>query len=435
MQKLIRFFKIQERGSTVRTEILAGMTTFMSMAYILAVNPSMLAQAGMDQSSVFVASAISAVIATLLMGILANLPIALAPGMGTNAFFVFTVVLGYGYSWEIALTAVFLAGVLFVLLSLTNFREAVFNCIPLNLKYAISSGIGLFIAFIGFQMSGIIVNNDVTLVTMGDITAAGPLLTIIGLAITSIFLIYKVKGALLLGILLTAIIGIPLGITNLAALDPTSFFTVPSVAPTFWKFDFTNIFSFEMLIIVFTFFLINLFDTLGTLVGVGAKGNLLNEKGELPQAKRAFLVDAIGTCVGAIFGTSTITSYVESTSGIAAGGRTGLTAITTASFFFLALFLSPIFLAIPSQATAPALILVGLFMISSIVKIDFEDYVSAIPAFLIIIGMPLTYSIAYSIGWGLISYVFLMVFAKRSKELHPIIYVLTAMFIWKFVAG
>lgn len=434
MQSLERYFGILERGSTIRTEIIAGMTTFMSMAYVLAVNPSMLASAGMDQGSVFVASAISAVIATLLMGLLANLPVALAPGMGTNAFFTYTVVLGYGYSWQLALTAVFLAGILFILLSVTNFRESVFNCIPLDLKYAISAGIGLFIAFIGLQMSGVIVNNEATLVGMGDITKPGVLLTIIGLGIIGVLLVKKVKGALLIGILLTTLIGIPLGITNLSSLSAASFLTVPSVSPTFWKFDFSGIFTFEMLVIVFTFFLINLFDTLGTLVGVGAKGNLLDENGQLPQAKKAFLVDAIGTCVGAIFGTSTVTSYVESTSGIAEGGRTGLTALVVAGLFFLALFLSPIFLVIPSQATAPALIMVGLFMISSIVKIDFENYVTGIPAFLIVIGMPLTYSIAYSIGWGLISYVFLMLFAGRAKELHPIIYILAAMFVLKFIS-
>ena len=435
MQPLDKFFKITERHSTIRTEIIAGITTFISMAYVLMVNPSILANAGMDQSSVFVATAISAVIATVLMGIWANIPVALAPGMGINVFFAYTVVLVSGHSWQLALTAVFISGLLFIALSLTSFREAVFNCIPMNLKYAISAGVGLFIAFIGFQLSGIVVNNDETLVTMGDLTTPGALLTIIGLALTSILLVNKVRGALLIGILITTAIGIPMGITNLDALETTSLFIIPSVAPTFWKFDFQNIMTLDMLLIVFTFFLINLFDTMGTLVGVTTKAGLLNEKGELPQAKTAFLVDAIGTCVGAVFGTSTVTSYVESSSGIAAGGKTGLTSLVTALFFFLALFFAPLFLIIPSQATAPALILVGLFMISIIVKVDFEDYVTGIPAFLIIIGMPLTYSISSSIGWGLISYVFLMIFTGKAKQLHPIIYILSLMFVWKFIRG
>ena len=435
MQHLEQFFKIKERHSTVRTEIIAGITTFMSMAYILMVNPSILASAGMDHGSVFAATAISAVISTILMGIWANIPVALAPGMGINVFFAYTVVIVSGHSWQLALTAVFIAGILFVLLSLTNFREAVFNCIPMNLKYAISSGIGLFIAFIGFQQAGIIVGNDATLITMGNLATPGPLLTIIGLALISVLLIYKVKGTLLLSIIITAAIGVPMGITNLETLKAASLFNIPNVAPTFWQFDFQNILTLDMLLIVFTFFLINLFNTMGTLVGVAAKANLLNEKGELPQAKPAFLVDAIGTCVGAIFGTSTVTAYVESSSGIAAGGRTGLTALVTAFFFFLALFFAPLFLVIPSQATAPALIMVGLFMISTVVKIDFEDYVTGIPAFLIIIGIPLTYSIAYGIGWGLISYVFLMIFAKKAKQLHPITYILALMFVWKFISG
>ncbi len=435
MQNLDKFFHISERKSSVKTELLAGLTTFMSMSYILAVNPNILSATGMNQGSVFVATALSAVIATVLMAIMAKLPVALAPGVGTAPFFAFTVVLSAGYSWQTGLTAVFLAGALFIVLSLTNFREAIFNSVPMELKYAISAGIGLFIAFIGFQSGGIIINNDATLVGMGDLTSAGPLLTIIGFALISVLLVLKVTGALLIGILLTAIIGIPMGLTNLASLSNASFFSLPSISPTFFKLDFTNVFSMDMFIIVFTFFLINLFDTLGTLVGVGSKGNLLNEKGELPQAKTAFLVDAIGTCVGAVLGTATVTSYVESASGIAAGGRTGLTALTVAGLFFLALFLSPLFLIIPSQATAPALIMVGLFMVSSITKINFENYTIGIPSFLIIIGMPLTYSITYSIGWGLIAYVFLMAVSGKIKEIHPVMYLICAMFVWQFVVA
>ncbi len=435
MQNLDNFFSISERKSSVKTELLAGLTTFMSMSYILAVNPNVLSAAGMEQGSVFMATAISAFIATVLMALMARLPVALAPGVGTAPFFAFTVVLGYGYSWETALTAVFLAGALFIILSLTNFREAIFNSVPMELKYAISGGIGLFIAFIGFQSGGIIINNEATLVAMGDLTAAGPLLTIIGFAIISLLLVCNVTGALLIGIILTALIGIPMGITNLSALSSASFFSLPSISPTFFKLDFSNIFSIDMFIIVFTFFLINLFDTLGTLVGVGSKGNLLNEKGELPQAKTAFLVDAIGTCVGAVLGTATVTSYVESASGIAAGGRTGLTALTVAGLFLLAIFLAPLFLIIPSQATAPALIIVGLFMLTSITKINFENFTIGIPAFLIIIGMPLTYSITYSIGWGLIAYVFLMAATRRIKEIHPVLYLICAMFIWQFIVA
>ncbi len=434
MSNLSTFFQIKERGSSVKTEFIAGLTTFMSMSYILAVAPNLLSIAGMDQVSVFAATAISAAITTAVMAFLANLPVALAPGMGILAFFTFSVVLGDKVPWESALAAVFIAGVIFLALSLTNFRQAIFNCIPLELKYAISGGIGLFIAFIGLQASGIIVDNPATLVGMGDLTAPGAMLTLIGLALVSVLYVYNVTGALLIGIIIATLIGIPLGVTDTSKLVEASFFTLPSFDKTFMQFDFSNIMNIDMLLIIFTFFLINLFDTLGTLVGVAAKGNLLDKKGQLPQAKNAFLTDAFGTVLGAILGVSTVTSYIESTSGIAAGGRTGLTALVTAALFALALFLAPLFLLIPAQATAPALIIVGLFMLSSVVKIDFLNFTVGIPAFLTIIGMPLTYSVAYSIGWGIISYVFLMLCQGRAKELHPIIYVVCAMFIWRFVS-
>ncbi len=434
MSNLSTFFQISERGSSVKTEIIAGITTFMSMSYILALAPNMLASAGMDNVSVFAATAIAAALTTIIMAFLANLPVALAPGVGILAFFTYSVVLGDGYSWQSALTAVFLAGVIFLVLSLTNFRQAVFNCIPIDLKYAISGGIGLFIAFIGFQASGIIVDSPATLVTMGDLTAPKAILTLIGLALVSVLFVYNVSGSLLIGIIITTIIGIPLGVTDTSKIMEASFFTFPTFDKTFFQFDFSNIMSIDMLLIVFTFFLINLFDTLGTLVAVAAKGNLLDKKGELPQAKNAFLTDAFGTVLGSILGVSTVTSYVESASGIAAGGRTGLTALVVAVLFILSLFLAPLFLLIPAAATAPALIIVGLFMLSSIVKIDFLNFTIGIPAFLTIIGMPLTYSIAYSIGWGIISYVFLMLCQGRFKELHPIIYIICAMFIWRFVS-
>ncbi len=434
MSNLSSFFKIEERGSNFKTELIAGLTTFMSMSYILAVAPNILSIAGMDSLSVFAATAISAAITTTIMAFLANLPVALAPGMGILAYFTFSVVLGDGHSWQSALAAVFIAGVIFLVLSLTNFRQAIFNCIPIELKYAISAGIGLFIAFIGFQSSGIIVNSDATLVTMGDLTQPGSLLTLIGLAITSVLYVYNVSGALLIGMIITTLIGIPLGVTDTSKLVEASFFTFPSFDKTFMQFDFSNIISLDMLLIIFTFFLINLFDTLGTLVGVASKGNLLDKKGQLPEAKSAFLTDAIGTVLGAILGVSTVTSYVESTSGITAGGRTGLTALVVAVLFALSLFLAPLFLLIPSQATAPALIIVGLFMLSSVVNINFLNFTIGIPAFLTIIGMPLTYSVAYSIGWGIISYVFLMLVQGKIKELHPIIYFVCAMFIWRFVS-
>ncbi|WP_334314712.1 NCS2 family permease [Taurinivorans muris] len=427
------YFKIKEKGSTIRTEVLAGITTFMTMAYILAVNPSILSAAGMDASSVFAATALSSAIATAIMALYANLPVGLAPGMGLNAFFAFSVCLGMGYSWQFALTAVFLEGLIFILLTITNLREAILNCIPFDLKKAISAGIGLFIAFIGLQGSGIVIDNPATLVSMGNITSPNAIVTIIGLFAVSVMLIYKICGALLYGILFATVIGAFLGVTKLDTLSASSFLTLPSFAPTFWQFDFSQVFTTDMLFVLTTFLFVDLFDTVGTLVGVATKGNLLDKDGRLPEAKQAFLADAMGTCIGAVLGTSAVTSYVESASGVAAGGRTGLTALVIAVFFFISLLLAPIFLLIPSAATAPALIVVGLFMISPIKEIDFDNFSVSIPVFITIIGMPLTYSIAHGIAWGVISYVIINISMGKFKEIHPLTYILALLFIAKFI--
>lgn len=429
------YFKLKEKGTTVRTEVLAGITTFMTMAYILAVNPSILSATGMDASSVFAATAISSVVATAIMALYANLPVGLAPGMGLNAFFAFSVCLGMGYSWQFALTAVFLEGIIFILLTITNLREAILNCIPLSLKKAISAGIGLFIAFIGLQGSGIVVDNPATLVSMGDITGPNAIVTLIGLFAVAVMLIFNIRGALLYGILVATVAGIFLGVTKTENLSLASIFAVPSVAPTFWQFDFSQIFTTDMIFVLTTFLFVDLFDTVGTLVGVATKGNLLDKEGRLPEAKQAFMADAVGTCLGAILGTSTVTSFVESASGVAAGGRSGLTALVIAFFFLISLFLAPIFLLIPAAATAPALIIVGLFMISPIKEVDFDDFSVSVPVFVTIIGMPLTYSIAHGIAWGVISYVIINILTGKMKQIHPLTAILAVIFALKFIIG
>ncbi len=432
---LENLFSVTKRGSTIRTEVLAGITTFMTMSYILAVNPSILGQAGMDTSSVFAATAISAAFATTVMAIAANLPVALAPGMGLNAFFAFGVVLGMGYSWQFALTAVFLEGLIFVFLTITNLREAILRSIPYSMKLAISAGIGFFIAFIGFKNAGIVVKNDATLVSLGTMMNAGVLVAVIGLLIAAILLSKNVRGALLIAILAATIIGVPLGVTNVADFNSANLFTIPSIAPTFWQFEWHNIFTLDMLVVLLTFLFVDLFDSLGTLLAIGAKGNLLDEEGQLPRAKPALMADALGTTVGAVLGTSTVTAYVESASGVIEGGKTGLTSLVVAGLFLASLFLSPFFLMVPAQATAPALILVGLLMFTPALKVDFDDYVTAIPAFLTIVIMPLTFSIATGIMWGIISHTMLCIFSKRTNELSVLSYILTGLFIWKLVAG
>jgi AGZA family xanthine/uracil permease-like MFS transporter len=427
---LERFFKLKENNTSIRTEIVAGITTFMTMAYILAVNPSILSATGMDANALFTATALSALFGTLVMALWAKLPFALAPGMGLNAFFAFTVVLAMGHSWQFALTAVFLEGIIFILMSFFNIREVIVNSIPLNLKYAISAGIGLFIAFIGLQNAGIIVDNSATLISLGNIGNSGALIALAGLIITGVLLALKVKGALLIGIFASTIIGIPFGVTQLP--DSSWISLPPSISPIFMKIQFSEIFSTDMLVVVITFLFVDIFDTVGTLVGVTSKAGMLEKDGKVPRAKQALMADAIGTTFGAVMGTSTVTTYVESASGVAEGGRTGLTALSTAGMFALALFLAPIFLMVPGAATAPALILVGSFMAASIVKINFEDYTESIPAFLAVIMMPLAYSIAEGIVFGMLSYVILKLLTGRTKEISVVMYILAVLFIIKF---
>ena len=424
-----KYFKLKQNGTNPRTEIIAGITTFLTMAYILAVNPSILSATGMDQAALFTATALAAIVGTLVMALWAKLPFAVAPGMGLNAFFAFTVVLGMGYSWQFALTAVLIEGIIFILLTIFNVREAIVNAIPKSVRLAISAGIGLFIAFIGLQNAGIVVNNDATLVGLGDITSGTALLGIIGLIITSVLVVKKVKGELLIGIILTALIGIPMGLTQIKGFVNLP----PSIEPIFFKFELTNIFTFDMLIVVFTFLFVDIFDTLGTLVGVSTKAKILDKDGNVPRIKQAFMADAIGTTAGAILGTSTVTTYVESASGISEGGKTGMTALVTAICFAAALFFSPIFLAIPGAATAPALILVGLYMLEPIKQLDFSDFSETIPAFICIIAMPLAYSIAEGITLGVLSYVFINLISGKFKKISIGMYVLAVLFILKYI--
>ncbi len=431
---LENLFSLTKRGTNVKTEVLAGITTFMTMSYILAVNPNILGQCGMDTSSVFAATAISAAFATIVMALAANLPAALAPGMGLNAFFAFGVVIGMGYTWQFALTAVFLEGLIFIFLTITNLREAILKCIPYSMKLAISAGIGFFIAFIGFKNAGIVVKNDATLISLGNMASSGVFVAVVGLLVAAILLCKQVRGALLISIVIATLVGIPLGVTNLANFDAAGLFSIPSIAPTFWQFEWHNIFTIDMLIILLTFLFVDLFDTLGTLLALGAKANLLDENGQLPRAKPALMADALGTTVGAILGTSTVTSYVESAAGVVEGGKTGLTAMVVSVLFLLSLFLSPFFLVVPGQATAPVLVLVGLLMFTPALKIDFNDYVEAIPAFLTIVIMPLTFSIATGIMWGIIAHTTLCIFSRRLNDLSILSYILSILFIWKMVA-
>ncbi|KXG73794.1 NCS2 family permease [Thermotalea metallivorans] len=425
-------FKLGEHKTNVKTEMIAGITTFMTMAYILIVNPDILSATGMDKGAVFTATALSAAIATFCMAFLANLPFALAPGMGLNAFFAFSVVLGMGYSWQFALTAVLIEGIIFIILTLLNIREAIINGMPMVIKNAVSVGIGLFIAFIGFQNAGIIVNNDAVLVGLGNVKDPGVLLALAGIVITGILLIRNVKGALLIGMIATTIIGVFIG---KAALPTTLVSAPPTLKPIFAQFEFKQIFTFDMLLVVFTFLFVDLFDTIGTLIGVSTKANMLDKDGKIPKAKQALLADAIGTTAGALLGTSTVTTYVESASGVAEGGRTGLTALTTGVLFLASTVFAPVFTAVPAQATAPVLILVGLFMMSPILKVNFDDFTDAIPAFLTIIMMPLTYSIAEGLVFGVISYVLLKSFTGKAKEVHPMLYIIAILFVLKHAVG
>lgn len=426
---------LKENNTDVRTEVLAGVTTFMTMAYILAVNPLILSDAGMDAGGVFTATALSAAIATLVMALYAKYPFGLAPGMGLNAFFAYTVVLGdMQKSWQFALTAILIEGILFIILSFFSVREGIFNSIPLNLKNAVSVGIGLFIAFLGLDGAGIIQAGEGTLLGLGDLTSGAPIVAIIGILVTGFLFAKNVKGALLIGILVSTLVGIPLGVTQLPAGVNNIMSLPPSVSEVAFKFvGFDEIFSWDMLIVVFTFLFVDIFDTVGTLAGVASKADMLDEDGKLPRVGKALTADAIGTIAGACLGTSTVTTFVESASGVAAGGRTGLTALSTAGMFLLALFFAPLFTLIPAAATAPALVIVGLFMMSPIKQIDFEDYTESIPAFLTIIMMPFSGSIAEGIVFGMISYVVLKAVTGRFKEVSWTMTIISILFVLRII--
>ena len=453
---LEKFFKLKENKTDVKTEIMAGITTFMTMAYILAVNPNILSAAGMDAHAVLIATALAAFVGTAMMALFANYPFALAPGMGLNAYFAYTVVLNMGYSWQIALMAVFVEGIIFIILSLTNVREAIFNAIPMTLKSAVSVGIGLFIAFIGLQNAKIVVNSDATLLTYqsfkGDTfhsIGIGAILALIGVLITAILLVKRVKGGILLGIIITWILGIICELVGIYVPNPDAgmYSVIPSALVSFdfssfgqtfgqvFKADFSGIRILDFIVVMFAFLFVDLFDTLGTLIGVASKADMLDKDGKLPRIKGALMADAVATSVGAIFGTSTTTTFVESASGVTEGGRTGLTAITTGLLFLLALIFSPLFLTIPSFATAPALIIVGFYMMGAVVKINFEDMSEAIPSFLCIIAMPLAYSISEGIAIGVISWTLLNLLTGKAKDkkISILMYVLTVLFILKYI--
>ena len=461
MSSLEKIFKLKEHNTTVKTEMVAGVTTFMTMAYILAVNPIILGATGMDSGAVFTATAIASMIGCVFMAILANYPFALAPGMGLNAFFAYTVVLKMGYSYETALTAVFIEGIIFILLSITNVREAIFNAIPRNLKGAVSVGIGLFIAFIGLQNSKIVISGPtlVSIFSLDGFNAVNQvegvvatfnnvgitvLLAIIGVLITSILVIKNVKGNILIGILITWILGIICQVTGVYVPEPalgmfnlipdfSNGLSIPSLAPTFFKFNFHEILSLEFFVVVFSFLFVDMFDTIGTLIGVSTKAKMLDKDGKLENIRGALLADSFATVAGAVLGTSTVTTFVESASGVSEGGRTGLTAITTGVLFLLSLFLAPIFLAIPAFATAPALIVVGFYMFTNAVHIDFDDFSEAIPSYICIASMPFFYSISEGISMGVISYVFVNLLTGKTKKITPLMYILAILFTLKYV--
>lgn len=421
---------LKKAGTDLKTEIMAGITTFLAMAYILAVNPGILSASGMDAGAVFTATALSSAIATLVMGLVANLPFALAPGMGLNAFLAYTVCLTMGYSWQFALTAIFCEGIIFLILTAFNVREAIVNSIPASLKKAIGVGIGLFIAFIGLQNAGIIVDNGATLVGL-NITSNTAIVAFIGLVVTAILTAYNVKGGILIGILVTTIIGIPFGVTQFSGFASMP----PSIAPTLLKFNFSEVFAHlpDFIIVMFTFLFVDMFDTVGTLIGCAGKADMINADGSIPNCKEALFADAIGTTVGAMLGTSTVTTFVESSTGVVEGGRTGVTAIVTAGLFLLSLFLSPLFLSIPSAATAPALILVGFFMMSPVKDIDFSDPTEGIPAFLCILMMVCAYSISDGIMFGILSYVIIKACSGKAKHITVPTYIVALLFVIKII--
>lgn len=426
---LQKLFGFDPKKNTVRTEIMAGITTFLTMAYILAVNPNILGETGMDKGALFTTTVLMSALPTIFMALYAKLPLALAPGMGLNAFFAYTVCMVMGYSWQFALTAVFLEGLVFLLLTVTNLREKIVDVIPTTLKNAIGAGIGLYIAFIGLKSAGIVVNNEATLVSLGDLTSGSALLGVIGIVVTSFLLVKNVKGALLFGILITTLVGIPLGVTHIDGV----FSIPPSVDPIFMKFEWDHIFTKDMIVIVFTFLFVDLFDCIGTVIGVSNRAGMVKEDGKIPRLKEIFMVDSVSTAAGAVMGTSTVAVYVESAAGVNEGGRTGLTSFVTGACFLLALFFAPLFLAIPAAATTPVLVLVGLMMMSSVLKIDFDDYSESIPAFICILLMPLTYSISEGIVLGHLSYVFINLLSGKFKKISIGMYILAAIFLIKFI--
>ena len=427
---LKKLFGFDSSKTTVRTEIVAGITTFLTMSYILAVNPTMFGELdGMPAGSVFTSTALAAIVGCLAMAFVGKLPFGLAPGMGLNAFFVYSVCMGMGYSWQFALTAVLIEGLIFIVLTLTNLREAIVNAIPMSLRNAIGAGIGLFIAFIGLKSAGVVVADGATLVALGDVTSGSALLAFIGLVITGFMYSRNVPGAILLGIIITMVIGIPLGVTEFKGIVSAP----ESIAPIFCQFEFDKIFSVDMLVVVFTFFFIDMFDTVGTLVGVCTKAKMMDENGNIYRVKQAFMADSIATTAGALLGTSTTTTYVESAAGVAQGGRSGLTALVVGGCFVIAMFFSPLFLSIPSAATAPALIIVGLLMAEQIKNVNFDDFSESIPAFVCMLMMPLTYSISNGILIGMITYVLMNMICGKFKKLSPAMYILAILFILKYI--
>lgn len=428
---LEKTFKLSENNTTIRKEFLAGLITFLTMSYILIVNPSILSTTGMDKDALFTATALATIFATLMMALYAKLPIAQAPGMGLNAFFAFTICGVMGYSWQFALTAVFIEGIIFILLTFFNVRELIVKSIPKVLKDAIPVGIGLFITLIGLKNAGIVVSSPATLVALGDFSQHSIWIAFLGLFVTAVLFVRNVNGSILIGIVVATIFGLILGDVKLP--EGNIIDTPPSIAPIFAQFEWDHILSVNMVIVVFTLLFVNLFDTVGTLIGVVSKAGLADEDGNFPQMKKALFSDALGTTVGSILGTSTVTAYVESASGVASGGRTGLTSVSTALFFILALFFAPLFLMVPAAATSPALIIVGLFMISSVAKINFSDMSEGLPAFLTIVFMPFTYSIAEGIVFGMLSFAFIKVFCGKSKDVSVTVYVIAALFLLKLV--
>ena len=445
MDFIEKCFKLKENKTTFKTELMAGLTTFMTMAYILVVNPSILSTTGMDAGALLTATCIASALGTFFMAFFANYPFVLAPGMGLNAYFAFTICAQQGYSWHVALAAVFIEGIIFIILSAINVREAIFNAIPANMKKAVSVGIGMYIAFIGLQNAGVVINNASTCVSLGDVKTVPVALALIGTIITLVLVIRKVKGALLVGILITWILGIICQLAGVYVVDveagvysliPTGLISAPpSIAPIAGKLSFSGISIFDFIVVIFAFLFVDLFDTLGTLIGVSTKAGFLDKEGKLPRIKGALFADALATTVGAVLGTSTVTTFVESASGVSDGGRSGLTALTAGVLFLVALLFSPILTTIPSFATTPALVVVGLMMVENVRDIDFSDYTEGFPAFMTILMMVVCYSISEGLVFGVISYVLLKLFGGKKNELNPVIVIIAILFFLKLILG